>query len=74
MAIFTSFDISASGMTAQRLRSDIISQMLIQQVRKMVVHIEEKQLYLQKRMRLHLVMFYYRQLEQLVQVLRLQRL
>ena len=28
MAIFTSFDISASGMTAQRLRSDIISQNL----------------------------------------------
>lgn len=28
MAIFTSFDISASGMSAQRLRSDIISQNL----------------------------------------------
>ena len=28
MAIFTSFDISGSGMTAQRLRSDIISQNL----------------------------------------------
>ena len=28
MAIFTSIDISASGMTAQRLRSDIISQNL----------------------------------------------
>ena len=28
MGLFTSFDISASGMTAQRLRSDIISQNL----------------------------------------------
>lgn len=28
MALFTSFDISASGMSAQRLRSDIISQNL----------------------------------------------
>ncbi|HBZ52298.1 MAG TPA: flagellar basal body rod protein FlgC, partial [Eubacterium sp.] len=26
MALFTSFDINASGMTAQRLRMDIISQ------------------------------------------------
>lgn len=28
MALFSSFDISASGMTAQRLRSDTISQNL----------------------------------------------
>ena len=53
MALFSSFDISASGMTAQRLRSDTISQNLANvnttrtsdggpYVRKTVVFTEEE--------------------------------
>ena len=52
MSMFTAFNISASGMTAQQLRTDVISQNIanvIRQERPMEHLMSERQSYLRKR-------------------------
>ena len=53
MSMFAAFNISASGMTAQQLRTDVISQniaMLILQEQVTEQHMLRSRLYLQKRL------------------------